>query len=76
MAGRLRVGIAADDITGANDVGAMLARNGYVCTVMSLAEGPVPEDFEGSDALVINTGSRLDTPEEAADFINSIRAKH
>lgn len=67
MAGRLRVGIVADDITGANDVGAMLARNGYVCTVMSLAEGPVPEDFEGSDALVINTGSRLDTPEEAAE---------
>ena len=67
MADKLRVGIVADDITGANDVGAMLARNGYVCTVISLAENPVPGDFEGSDALVINTGSRLDTPEMAAE---------
>ena len=67
MADKLRVGIVADDITGANDVGAMLARNGYVCTVISLAEDPVPGDFEGSDALVINTGSRLDTPEMAAE---------
>ena len=67
MADKLRVGIVADDITGANDVGAMLARNGYVCTVISLAENPVPGYFEGSDALVINTGSRLDTPEMAAE---------
>ena len=67
MADKLRIGIVADDITGANDVGAMLARNGYVCTVISLAEDPVPGDFEGSDALVINTGSRLDTPEMAAE---------
>lgn len=67
MGRKVRVGVAADDITGANDIGVMLAQNGYVSVVMSLADGPSAADFEGADALIINTGSRLDRPETAAE---------
>ncbi len=66
MERKLRVGVVADDITGANDIGAMLAKNGYVSVVISLADQPTKADFDGADALIINTGSRLDAPEDAA----------
>ena len=64
---RKKIGIAADDITGSNDAGVMLAKNGFVTTVMSLEDIPCPADFEGSDALIINTASRLDDAETAAE---------
>lgn len=64
---RKRIGVVADDITGSNDIGVMLAKNGFRVTVLSLEDEPVPADFEGADALVINTGSRLDTAGDAAD---------
>lgn len=62
-----RIGVVADDITGSNDIGVMLAKNGYRVTVLSMADGPVPADFAGADVLVINTGSRLDTARLAAE---------
>ena len=62
-----RIGVVADDITGANDIGVMLAKNGLSVSVISLQDHPVPEDFQGCDALVINTGSRLDSAERAAE---------
>ncbi len=65
MERKVRVGVVADDITGANDIGAMLAKNGYVSVVISLIDQPVEADFVGADALIINTGSRLDTPKDA-----------
>lgn len=64
---RKRIGVVADDITGSNDIGVMLAKNGFRVTVLSLEDEPVPVDFAGADALVINTGSRLDTAQLAAD---------
>lgn len=64
---RKRIGVVADDITGSNDIGVMLAKNGFRVTVLSLEDEPVPADFAGADALVINTGSRLDTAQLAAD---------
>jgi len=63
---RKRIGVVADDITGSNDIGVMLAKNGLAVTVISLEDQPVPADFNGMDALVINTGSRLDPAIEAA----------
>lgn len=61
-----RIGVVADDITGANDIGALLAKKGFAATVVSLENDPQPEDFLDADALIINTGSRLDAPAEAA----------
>lgn len=62
-----RIGVVADDITGANDIGVMLAKNGFRVTVLSLEDKPEPADFAAADALVINTGSRLDAAHLAAD---------
>ena len=67
MEENMRLGVVADDITGANDIGAMLAKNGLRATVISLADGPTRVDFAQADALIIHTGSRLDTPEAAAE---------
>lgn len=62
-----RIGVVADDITGSNDIGVMLAKNGFRVTVLSLEDKPVPADLADVDALVINTGSRLDAAPLAAD---------
>lgn len=62
-----RIGVVADDITGSNDIGVMLAKNGFRVTVLSLEDAPTPADFAEADVLVINTGSRLDTAALAAD---------
>ena len=64
---KMRIGVVADDITGSNDIGVMLAKNGFRVTVLSLEDTPVPADFNDVDALVINTGSRLDSAVLAAD---------
>ena len=64
---RKRIGVAADDITGSNDIGVMLAKNGFAAAVMSLKDGPCAADFEGADALIINTASRLDDARTAAE---------
>lgn len=61
-----RIGVVADDITGSNDIGVMFAKNGYAVRVVSLSAKPCAADFEGTDVLVINTASRLDTAEDAA----------
>ncbi len=61
-----RIGVVADDITGANDIGVMFAQNGYAVNVIPLDNGPEAADFEGTDVLVIHTGSRLDDAATAA----------
>ena len=60
-------GVVADDITGGNDIGVMLAKNGYRAVAVSLQDGPRGEDFEGADALIVNTASRLCSAAEAAE---------
>lgn len=61
-----RVGVVADDITGSNDIGVMLAKNGYRAGVFSMHTHPTLADFEGLDAIVLNTDSRLDDAATAA----------
>lgn len=61
-----RIGVVADDITGSNDIGVMFAIGGFRAAVISLENGPEKTDFDGTDVLIINTGSRLDTAGEAA----------
>ncbi len=57
------LGVIADDLTGANDVGAMLHRAGL--TVCVLAYGAKLEETPLCDALVLDTNSRLLTPQQA-----------
>ncbi len=61
----LRVGVVADDITGANDIGIMLAKNGYLTGVIPFDQGVKDSDFEGLDAVILETDSRFDAPEIA-----------
>lgn len=60
-----RIGVVADDITGANDIGVMLAKNGLYTGVFSLHTAPEVKEFEGLDAVIINTDSRLDDAQSA-----------
>lgn len=60
-----RVGVVADDITGANDIGVMFAKNGYATAVIPYDSNPGPEMFQGLDVVILDTDSRLDTPETA-----------
>lgn len=74
-----RVGVVADDITGSNDIGVMLAGNGYLSGIFSLKSMPSIDDAAGLDAVIINTDSRLDDSktaaaktEEACRFLQSL----
>ncbi|MFB9278631.1 four-carbon acid sugar kinase family protein [Cohnella cellulosilytica] len=60
------IGVVADDITGAGDIGIMFAKGGLEMHVYPLrhAEDPARADAR-PDALIIDTHSRLDRPEEA-----------
>ncbi|NIK67838.1 four-carbon acid sugar kinase family protein [Paenibacillus sp. BK720] len=61
------IGVVADDITGAGDIGIMFAKSGMDTHVYPLrdAVSAVPTGASGPDALIIDTNSRLDRPEEA-----------
>lgn len=65
--GKKRIGVVADDITGSNDIGVMLAKNGFRAAVISMDHNPTAADFSETDALILNTGSRLDPPQLAAE---------
>src|SRR5579875_1312991 len=56
------IGVVADDITGANDIGVMFSKEGCQTVVASL-EGAIPDD--GVDVAVIDTDSRLNSPTTA-----------
>lgn len=63
----LQTVIIADDLTGANDTGAILAQNGFhVGTVLNSAH---MNDFKDFDTLCISTDSRAMTQEEAYNAI-------
>lgn len=55
------IGVVADDITGANDIGIMFRNNQYSVKVMTYQEGMCLEN--DVDVLIIDTDSRLDQPE-------------
>ncbi|WP_019154023.1 four-carbon acid sugar kinase family protein [Robertmurraya massiliosenegalensis] len=58
----MRVGIIADDLTGANDTGVKFARKGLTTSVWMSNESPLQSDL---DVLVIDTDSRSLSTEEA-----------
>lgn len=61
-----RIGIVADDITGANDIGIMYAKAGYITYVYSYDGAFVLDTTDGEpDVIILDTDSRFDPPEGA-----------
>lgn len=72
MKRRLRIGVAADDVTGANDIGIMFRKGGYRAAVFPLALADrcsLKEEAEGLDVIILDTDSRFDTPERAQEKV-------
>jgi uncharacterized protein YgbK (DUF1537 family) len=63
------IGVVADDITGGNDIGIMFAKNGLVTEVYRYKENIEFKNCEGIDVIVIDTDSRFDSPEVAAEKV-------
>ncbi len=61
------IGVVADDITGANDIGSMFARGGYVAHVYAWdAFDPGLWRAHGQpDVAILDTNSRLDATDVA-----------
>ena len=58
------LGIVADDVTGANDIGIMCAKAGYLTHVV-MTDGLAPETPAGiaePEVSILDTNSRLDDP--------------
>ena len=69
---RKRVGVVADDVTGANDIGIMFVKGGYRSAVfpLELIEScDLKKEAEGLDAIIIDTDSRFDAPETAKEKV-------
>ena len=65
----IKIGVAADDVTGANDTGSTFGNGGFRSAVfpLGLTEGRnMEEEARGLDVIIIDTDSRFDEPEEAA----------
>jgi uncharacterized protein YgbK (DUF1537 family) len=60
---RKKVGIVADDITGANDIGIMFAKKGYSAAVYPYSNNMDLQGTEEVDVVVIDTNSRFDSKE-------------
>lgn len=68
------VTIIADDLTGANDAGVQLARQGAECTVSPCWTEPPASPGNGASVWVFNTESRHCTPQEAARRVAVVTA--
>jgi D-threonate/D-erythronate kinase len=63
-----KIGIIADDLTGANDSGVQLAKKGFSSTVVFNLEG-IQEADSNPDVLVVDTDSRAVSGEEAHEAV-------
>jgi D-threonate/D-erythronate kinase len=63
-----KIGIIADDLTGANDSGVQLAKKGFSSTVVFNLDG-VQEADSNPDVLVVDTNSRAVSGEEAHEAV-------
>ncbi|MFD0681149.1 MULTISPECIES: four-carbon acid sugar kinase family protein [unclassified Paenibacillus] len=59
------IGVVADDTTGANDIGIMFVNGGYTAKVVTFNEHAYTMENGASDVLILDTDSRLDSPEES-----------
>lgn len=60
-----RIAIVADDLTGANDTGSLLAGNGFSAATCLSPEAWDDSGFAGIDSITLTTDSRLLPPAEA-----------
>ena len=63
-----RIGVVADDITGANDIGIMFSKNGFRSIVVPM-EKMSTDICDGANVVIVDTDSRFDTPETAAQKV-------
>lgn len=63
----LKVAIIADDLTGANDTGAVLAQDGF--GVATLTSDKSASELSGYDVVCVSADSRAMSPEKAASAI-------
>jgi uncharacterized protein YgbK (DUF1537 family) len=63
----MKIGVVADDITGANDIGGLFVAGGYTAHVYPAAQfSPADLAADGEpDVCILDTNSRLDRPDEA-----------
>lgn len=61
------IGIVADDTTGANDIGLMFSNHQYSVIIVTFTENMKLE--ADSDVLIIDTDSRLDSPQLSYDKV-------
>ena len=62
----MKIGVVADDVTGANDIGSMFAKAGYRVHVYRWDSfDPAALHGERPDVCIIDTNSRLDAPDLA-----------
>ena len=64
-----RIGVVADDVTGANDIGVMFRKGGYRSAVFPLCLLSLcdwKKECEELDVIIIDTDSRFDNPKTAA----------
>lgn len=66
----LQLAIIADDLTGSMDTGVQFAKYG-LRTVVSLTDRVAEELARGADVIVLNTNSRPDAPEVAAEKVRA-----
>lgn len=72
MRRKKKIGVVADDVTGANDIGIMFQKGGYHSAVFPLALlelCDLEKEGEGLDAIIIDTDSRFDSPERAKEKV-------
>lgn len=65
MKRKKKIGVVADDVTGANDIGIMFQKGGYHSAVFPLALlelCDLEKEGEGLDVIIIDTDSRFDSP--------------
>lgn len=62
------IGVVADDVTGANDIGLMFAKHGYKTEVFSSFNEIDPSQVR-ADVLILDTNSRCDNPALAYDKV-------
>jgi len=66
MSGKRLVGVVADDVTGAGDIGITYAKAGYRALVFGYrADEPPDYGGERPDVIVLDTDSRFNSPEQA-----------
>lgn len=67
-----RLGVIADDITGANDVGVQFMKRGLETIVLLEAASLLPTTIKEADVIVVDTESRFSPPDIAYQRVRDV----